>query len=310
MAHQRSISTVLKKNSKKKGPLMDTVSFCVDDVVQRRLTLGGLFVNSVGVVTDEMLEFYLRNENRGKIPELVSIALHLGLDQRLALKGSARTDSELIPLRGELAAEQETIWRDEYSIKIDLAELLVPRTPLGRKYRLLTMVEQVAQLPEFFFQSDKKAYDGKVWKFTDKSLDEVNMTHQFTGTFGSWVADEQEAPDGCVGGINLSTVAIDELNRIVPGGCWNTETLPMRQVHGRVHWRQRKSHLDQNVMTFCQASRLPGGVVPGVVFLRDGGEVCVCAVIPRDAGVDVRFRRAVVPSKLEPCSLPFQQVGV
>lgn len=274
-----------------------------DDPTNSRIAFGGMLSAHSGVFPDDQVAFYLRNENRDRLPEVLALAVHIGRDQRLALKESAKTDSDLIPLPGELAAEQERIWKDEYGIKIDLAGLLIPRTPLDRKHRLLVMVEQVAQSPEFLFTSDKKVYGGKVWKFTDESLDDVEMTHQFTGTFGFWVADEQEAPDGCVGGINLNTAAIDELNRIAPGS-WNTETLPMRQVHGRVYWRQHKVHLDQNVITFCQASRLPGGAVPGVDFSRGRGRVFVSADNPQHAHDNVRFRRAAVPSKLKPCFPP------
>lgn len=264
--------------------------------------MSGRFVMGASVLSDDYVAWLLKNENQAEIPELLWLAANLGRDQRLALTESAKTDAELIPLRGKLAAEQERIWKDEYDIKIDLAELLIPRTPLGRKHRLLVMVEQVAQSAEFFYQSDKKVYDGKVWKFTDKSLDDVEMTHKHTGTFGFWLADEQEAPDGCLGKgtsspINLHAAAVRELG-------WTTTTVPMRQLFGRAYRREHGVHPDQTVLTFCADSALPGSFVPYMDFGRSVGTVRVNFNDVLYAGGRVRFRRAVVPSKLKSCSLP------
>lgn len=277
-----------------------------DEPTNSRLAFGGMLSAHSGVFPEDQVTFYLQNENRCHLPEVLAAAVHLGRDQRIALMESAKTDASLIPVPSELAKEWEGIWKDEYGITADFAGLLIPREPLGYKARFMLMHEKASQSPEFLFQSDRKAYDDKVWKFTNKSLDDVEMTHQFTGTFGFWVADEQEAPDGCIGGINLNTVAIDELNRITPES-WNTETLPMRQVHGRAYWREHKAHLDLSVFTNCPASRLPGGSVPRVYFLRGRGKVYVDVGTPRYADAFVRFRRAVVPSKLGPCSLALPQ---
>ncbi len=279
-----------------KAPLL------VTEVVQQRLTLAGRFANSVGVLSDAEVLFLLQNENHPEVPDLVRIASHLGRDQRIALKESARTDSSLITIPSELARREEKFWKTEYDITADFAGLLIPRQPIGCKARLCVMHEKVAQSAEFFFLSDKTAYNGKVWRFTgDKSLDDCEMTHEHTGTFGFWVADEQEAPDGCLGKetsspINLHTSAVRELG-------WTTETVPMRQLHGRVHFRQYGVPLDQTVITFCADSGLPGGGVPGVGFCRGDGTVYVGCHDVRGAGGDVRFRRAVVPSNLKPFPL-------
>lgn len=106
-------------------------------------------------------------------------------------------------------------------------------------------------------------------------------------TKGGTLMQNQEAPDGCVGNtINLSTAAVDGIG-------WITESLPMRQVHGRAHWRKHMVHLDQSVLTFCAGSRLADGRVPRVDFCRDNGRVCVYASVARYADDYVRFRREV-----------------
>lgn len=273
--------------------MQDKVPSFVSENEQRRLTLAGRFAMSASALQDEQIAWLLKNENQGEIPILLSLAAELGRDQRIALKESAKTDSPLITIPSELAHREEKFWKDEYGVKADFAGLPIPRQPFGYKARFGLMHEKASQSSEFLFASDKKTYGGKVWKFTEQSLDDIEMTHQFTGTFGSWVADEQEAPDGCIGGINLNTAAVDELNRITPGS-WSTETLPMRQVHGRAYWREHQVHLDHSVVTFCQASRLPGGSVPRVFFCRSGGKVYVYAGDPQDASGGVRFRRAVL----------------
>lgn len=269
-----------------KAPLL------VSETVQQRLTLAGRFANSVGVFSDEEVLYFLQNENHPEVPELMRTAANLGRDQRIALKESAKTDSLLITTPSELAQEWESFWRAEYGVKADFAGLQIPRTPLGYKARFCLMHEKAAQSAEFFFQSDKATYGGKVWKFTDKSLDDVQMTHKHTGTFGFWVADEQEAPDGCLGKqtttpINLHTIAVRELG-------WTTETVPMRQLHGRAHRRQYGAHLDQSVITFCSDSALPGGDVPTMSVDPGGGTVRVSYCDVRGAGDGVRFRRAVL----------------
>lgn len=264
-------------------------SFVKDENEQRRLTLAGRFAMSAGALSDDYVAWLLKNENHAEIPELLVVVANLSRDQRIALKESAKTDSPRITIPSELAREWEDVWKTEYDIKkIDFAGLLIPREPLGYRARFVAMPEKASQAPEMLYQSDAKAYGGNVRKYTDKSLDELGMTHKLTGTFGFWVADVEEAPDGLVGGtINLSTSAVDDIG-------WVTETLPMRLVHGRKYWRERRVALDQRVIAFCAGSRLPDGHVPSVSFDRFLGKVCVGADGPQDADDVVRFRRAVV----------------
>ena len=256
----------------------------------RRATLASRFVTSAQFLSNEQVAFLLQNENHERIPELLLMAANLGHDQRLAIPEMAKAGSSGIVIPSVLAQEWESFWKAEYSIKTDLSGLVIPPPPIGYKALLLVMHEKAAQSPEMLFRSDEKAYDGKVWKFANNSLDEAVPTHKLTGTFGAWVADVQEAPDGCLAGINLSTKAVDELG-------WVTETLPLRQVHGRKFFRIHSQHLDTKVITVCAGSRTVGGRVPGV-HLGDGGHVCVDCW---DAGLaydSIRFRRAVVTSKL------------
>jgi hypothetical protein len=252
---------------------------------QRRLTVISRFVSSAGVLSDEVIVFLARNENHERIPELLLMAASLGQDQRLTIQQSVKASSSGIVIPGDLARTWELFWKTEYGIKADFAGLIIPAPPVGYNAALLVMHEKASQAPEMLFQSDKKAYGGKVWKFTDSSLDEVVPTHKLTGTFGAWVADQQEAPDGCVGGINLNTNAVDELG-------WVTETLPMRQVHGRRFFREHNEPLDTKVFTLCPGSCAVDGSVPSVDLDGDG-YVSVSSWIRDDALGLIRFRRAV-----------------
>lgn len=270
---------------------------------QRRLTLSTRLALGASRFSDEVVEYLMQNEHQDEIPEILDAVVHLGRDQRFALVKAAeqgKLGMAEMAIPSEWAQAGEQFWRAEYNIKADFAGLKIPPAPLNVRlpHILLLIHEKAAPSPEMLCQSDAKVYDGRVWRFTNGDLDEVSPLHKpferfLSGTFGFWVADVQEAPDGCVGGtINLSTAAVDDIG-------WITESLPMRQVHGRAHWRKHMVHLDQRVITFCAGSRLAGGVVPWVSFGRSGGKVCVCAFDAQSAGDDVRFRRAVVvPSNL------------
>ncbi len=274
---------------------MKAPSLYTDEKTNQRLTFGSMLGSHSGVFPDEQVAYYLRNENRSQLPELLSLVAHLGRDQRIALKESAQTDSPLITIPSELAQREEKFWKDEYGITANFARLQIPRQPFGYKARFCLMHEKVAQSAEFFFQSDKKAYGGKVWKFTEKSLDDCEMTHKHIGTFGCWLPDEQEAPDGCLGKdmsspINLHTVAVRELG-------WTTTTVPMRQLFGRAYWREHGVHPDQTVVTFCADSSLPDDEVPCVLFYPRYGTINVLRRGVLDADDNVRFRRAVLSLK-------------
>lgn len=271
---------------------------------QRRLILSTRLALGVSRFSDEVVEYLMQNEHQDEIPQILDVAACLGRDQRFALLKAAEQGSlgsPFMTIPSEWAQAGEQFWKAEYDIKTDFAGLKIPPVPMNTRlpHILMLIHEKASQSPEFLYQSDKKAYDGEVWRFTDKSLDEVVPVHKpfasiLTGTFGSWVADVQEAPDGCVGGtINFNTAAVDDIG-------WIIESLPMRQVHGRVHWRKHKIHLDQNVVTFCAGSRLSDGDVPGMYFCRDDGGVYINAGSPQYADPRVRFRRAVVrlPSNL------------
>lgn len=258
----------------------------VDENTRRRLALSGYFAASTGVLSDDEVRWLVQNENRVHIPNLLIMAHRLGRDQRLVLGDPGNLGSPRITIPSELAQEQEAFWTAEYGVKANFSGLQIPTPPIGFKARFLVMHEKFATSPEALFQSDESAYGGKVWKFTDSNLDEVVPTHKHIGTFGFWVADVQEALDGCVGGINLNTQAVEELG-------WVTQTLPMRQVHGRRHFRQHGRHLDQKVVTLCPGSRAADAHVPSV-GLSDGGGVNVDTWHLAGANDSLRFRRVIL----------------
>ena len=275
---------------------------------QRRLTLSTRLALGASRFSSEVVEYLLRNEHQHEILEIIDVVAHLGRDQRFALLKTAEQGKLGAPemeIPSEWAQVGEQLWKTEYGIKANFSGLMIPPAPLNTRlpYIFMLMHAKVAHSAEFFFQSDRKVYGGKVWRFSgDKSLDDVEMTHKHTGTFGFWVADEQESPDGCLGKntnspINLNTVAVRELG-------WTTETVPMRQLHGRVHFRRHGVHLDHEVITFCADSGLSGDDVPGMDFDRSDGAVNMDRYDVQGAGDAGLFRRAVVPSNLKPFPLP------
>jgi hypothetical protein len=272
---------------KMKGTLMNKAPLVnyATETERRRSTLTSRLGTATQFLSDDQVIDVLRSEDPERIPELLVTAARLSRDQRLAISAVAKAGSSGITIPNDLAAQAEVFFKVEYGIKTDFSGLIIPAPPIGRTALFLAMHEKVSSSPEFLFQSDKKAYGGKAWKYTDRSLDEAVPTHQLTGTFGVWVAEAQQAPDGCVGGINLSTKAVDELD-------WITETLPMRQVHGRKFFREHGEHLDTKVVTLCPGSRIDDGFVPGM-RLDGGGRVGVDDWYPGGASGGIRFRRAV-----------------
>lgn len=258
----------------------------IDETQQRRLALASYIIANLGVFTDDDVRWLTQNEHRSEIPDLLLMAHRLGREQRLVLTTTENPGASRIVIPSELAKEQEVFWEKEYGVKVDLSGLQIPAPPVGFKARFLVMHESLAKSPEALYRSDEKAYAGKVWKFADNSLDEAVPTHKHTGTFGFWVADVEEAPDGCLGGINLSTRAVEELG-------WVMQTLPMRQVHGRKHFREHGRHLDRTVVTLCPGSRTAGGRVPGILLNGDG-EVGVSNWRLDGADDSLRFRRAIL----------------
>lgn len=156
---------------------------------QRRLTVVSRFVSNAGVLSDDTIAFLARNENHDRIPELLATAALLGSDQIVAIKAIMQPVSLTMAIPSELAAREENFFKAEYGIQADFSGLVIPVPPVGRKALFLGMHEKVSQAPEFLFQSDKTVYGGKVWKYTNTSLDEAVPTHKLTGTFGVWVAD-------------------------------------------------------------------------------------------------------------------------
>lgn len=76
-------------------------------------------------------------------------------------------------------------------------------------------------------------------------------------------------------------------------------TLRERLIMELVYFEKTGNHLDENVITFCAGSPLPGGGVPYVYFTRHDGTVDVSYDGVQKANDDLRFRRAVSLSPSE-----------
>lgn len=265
-----------------------------DEKTNARLAFGGMLASHSGVFPDGQVEFYLRNENRGKIPELLTKAALISRSQALALSASAETGGTSIPIPSGMARYWEERWKTVYQVKADFAGLLIPPPPTLFKARFIAMHEKGSNAPELLYCANEKlmASECKHWKFSgEQSLDEAVSKHNFTGTFGCWVADDDEAPFGNLGGINLSTRAVRELGRFG----LRTVTLPVRLVLGADVFLENdsKKQLDRTVVTMCAESESAGGLVPSVNFNAGVGKVCVCYWLLDGANDSFRFRPAV-----------------
>ncbi|OHA39908.1 MAG: hypothetical protein A3G59_00605 [Candidatus Taylorbacteria bacterium RIFCSPLOWO2_12_FULL_47_20] len=255
-----------------------------------------MLASNAGVFPDDQVEYFLRNENRGQLPELLSLVSRLGRDQRLALPEAVKDDSRGMPVPSDLAQHWEKRWKDVWEIKADFAGLIIPKPPTLFHARLTLMHEKGSNSPELLYRGNEKLMSGtcKHWKYCSKSLDKKVPTHNFTGTFGCWVEDADEAPFGNLGGINLHTNAVRELRQFGV----RTTTLPVRLALGADVYLENdsKKQLDMDVVTMCAESETADGSVPFVDFGRGRGGVCVNDCCPGGAGGGgTRFRRAVYP---------------
>jgi len=267
--------------------------FCVDEQTQRRLTLAGMFAHSVGVLPDEIMDFLLKTENRGQIPILLSHAALLGRDQCLALTTSVETGGVSMPIPPGLAKHWEDRWKTVYGIKADFAGMMIPKPPTLFRARFIAMHEK-GNSSELLYCANEKLMAGSCthWKFSGgQSLDEAVPKHNFTGTFGCWVSDDDEAPFGNLGGININTRAVRELGRFG----LRTTTLPVRLVLGADVFSENdsKKHLDRQVVTMCAESETADGDVPNVYFNPDDGRVYVNNWNLGNASGRMRFRPVV-----------------
>jgi len=263
---------------------------------RRRSTLAGRFVMATHALSDEQIAWLLRNENQDRIPELLQMVATFSHDQRLALPEAVKDDSRGMPVPSDLAQHWEKRWKDVWEIKADFAGLIVPKPPTLYRARLVLMHEKGSNSPELLYRKNEKLMKGTCthWKYCSESLDEKVPTHNFTGTFGCWVEDADEAPFGNLAGINFHANAVRELRQFGV----RTTTLPVRLALGADVYLENdsKKQLDMNVTTTCAESETADGSVPFVDFGRGRGGVCVNDCCPGGAGGGgTRFRRAVYP---------------
>src|SRR3989344_7739453 len=114
-----------------------TFTVHTDEKTSRRLTLGGMLASNAGVFPDDQVEYFLRNENRGQLPELLSLVSRLGRDQRFALPEAVKDDSQTMTVPSELAKRGEKLWIEVYGIKADFAGLIIPKPPTLYRARLV-----------------------------------------------------------------------------------------------------------------------------------------------------------------------------
>ncbi|MBI2475883.1 MAG: hypothetical protein HYV67_01420 [Candidatus Taylorbacteria bacterium] len=207
------------------------------------------------------------------ITEAVAAALELLLPKRIIIPHPE-------------AERWQKYYRDWYGITCSLGETEIP-TPHAYPARLILMHADVSNRPQRIASVYKKRCADKWWQWTD-NLNAGIPQHIRSGTYGIWVADVSEAPDGFDEEQKKNLSSQDTWDR-----GWITTTLPERLVDGDVYLLERKEHLDRTVITLCPGSRDVGGVVPSVGLDGDG-DVGVRGWDPGDAGGSLRFRRAIV----------------
>ena len=243
------------------------------DLEQKRLTLAGRFVTEARYLSDELIANLLQNQNQDQIPELLTLVTRLGRQQCHALTASSETGGISMTIPSELAKHWEGRWKTVYGTNTDFAALPIPKPPTHFKARLIVMHEK-GNSSELLYRANEKLMAGTCnhWKFSGStSLDEAVPKHNVTGTFGCWVADDDEAPFGKLGGVNVNTRTVRSL---APFGL-RTTTLPVRLVLGADVFLENASKklLDRAVVTMCAESETADGNVPSVSFYDSEVEV-------------------------------------
>lgn len=181
----------------------------------------------------------------------------------------------------ELKAEWRAFYKECLNMDVDFSMLTIPKCP-GSGWRLLIIAQGV--LPEQVFQAMKNFF--RVWKCTDKSLDDLviyNERDSRNGAYAIWVRDNREA-DEAHKNKSANQVKAEKLS---------TETLAEREIHELKYFRETGKHLDINNVTLCSGSRYDDGDVPSVDWSRGSDGFSVSWYNPDDSDDDLRAREVV-----------------
>ncbi|MFH1956422.1 MAG: hypothetical protein ABIJ28_02130 [Patescibacteria group bacterium] len=169
-------------------------------------------------------------------------------------------------LRKEISLihDWQSFWYSITGQEYDFSTVHIPAKPEGN-WRLLICIDISL---ETLYAECHKRFSGKVWRWTDKNLDEIVVQNERTAQnchYAIWVRNETESDENLK---NLSSNDIKNQNL-------TTETLAERLIHELKHFQETGKHLDIKNVTLCAGSRDVDGSVPGVGWFPGCGGMSV-----------------------------------
>jgi len=185
-------------------------------------------------------------------------------------------------LYADLIADWQSFYHDLFGIEVenDFSNLVIPEKRGGFD-RLLVVVNGMN--PQRLYGKCAELF--KVWKWTEKNLDEIVTSDRSAknGAYAIWVRNQVEADEELK---NLSANQIKAHG--IPG-----ITLEERFIYELKYFKETGNHLDIQNWTLCSGSRYGDGRVPCVRWDPDYGGLDVDWCAPGFRDDRLRARQAV-----------------
>jgi hypothetical protein len=164
-----------------------------------------------------------------------------------------------------------------------LSDICVPEKQDGFNWLIIMLQGLTAQK---LFDKCQELFG--VWKWTDKSLDDVlnqakSICNPKDGTYAIWIRDRVEADE------ELKNRSANNLEQNHIPGITLEERLLVELFY---YWKTNK-HLDINNITLCSGSRYDDGTVPGMSWGGSLDRLRVFWCRPDDAHDALRARQTV-----------------
>jgi len=177
----------------------------------------------------------------------------------------------------------EKFYKQVFGITVDLSQVHVPVPRDGFNWLVVMLQGLTAQK---LFDKCKELFH--VWKWTDKSLDDVidqtkSVRTSVNGCYAIWLRDRVEADEELK---NRSANDLEQSNV-------QSITLEERLLLELFYFWKTKRHLDIQNWTLCSGSRALDGDVPGVGWRSHDGGLGVDGCNPDDADGSRRSRETV-----------------
>lgn len=171
----------------------------------------------------------------------------------------------------DLIQDWQDFYYDVFGIKADFSNLVIPEKRKGFD-RLIVVAQGVT--PQYLYDKCDGLF--KVWKWTDKNLDEIVVSDRTAknGAYAIWVRDRVEADE------ELRNLSANQLKKQGMPGI----TLEERLIYELKYFKETGKHLDIKNWTLCLGSRYSDGFVPSAFWSGDCGEMSVGGCHSGDAG--------------------------